>query len=328
MSDERETFAERRPDGAHDGEIVDELAARSRAALATLGDPDHGPDFWSRLDRTFADEPQLRLTPRAAIRPITQPPLAPGERPGGSIGRSSHSRRRRWRRIAFWTVVTVVVVLAVVSALDDRADTRTGGPAGDSPAQASAGEGPVDDGTDAVRPPEPGSVRIEPDVPLEPSGVGPLQVGMTLRDVGATGVGTSVNRSTFEGSGGTCFDVKVHGSGDLTLRFRSPDPAVGVDDPMDGELAAVGIRTAHGADQPTTERAVADTGIQLGTPEADVLRAYAGNLIDTPNPYDGGHVYVAPVGDGTGIAFGTDGSVVTSIVVGLQEVIPSVLGCT
>ena len=37
-------------------------------ALRELAPPEHTPSFWDDLDRRLADEPQLRLAPRAAIR--------------------------------------------------------------------------------------------------------------------------------------------------------------------------------------------------------------------------------------------------------------------
>src|SRR5918998_297783 len=43
-------------------------------ALRELAPPRHGRTFWTDLDARLADEPQLRLSPRSAIRPITQPP--------------------------------------------------------------------------------------------------------------------------------------------------------------------------------------------------------------------------------------------------------------
>ena len=88
------------------------------------------------------------------------------------------------------------------------------------------------------------------------------------------------------------------------LRFRSPVPGEGLDDPADGVLAAVGIDSGL----PTTR--TSDRGIGLGAPQDQVLATYAGNLEDHSHPYTpGGHVFIAPVGQETGlaIAYLTDG---------------------
>ncbi|MFP3901089.1 MAG: hypothetical protein ACLFXM_09545 [Acidimicrobiia bacterium] len=312
----------------------DDLAARSATALAALAAPDHAPGFWDDLDRTFADEPQLRLAPRSAIRPITQPPPVIDDRTvvEGAGPLPGPTPRRRRRRTVLWVVVVAVIGLAAAGAIQGAGGgTETDGGGGASAAEdgpptatgptapeAASGEAEEPEGTEG---------EVDPHDQLEPSGVDPLRVGIPLGELRNGGVGITIDERTLEGSGYTCFDATVHGAPDLRLRFRSPDPDVPMDDPAAGRLVAVDVeadRLAGGA----TERPVADTDVKLGTSEQAVLMLYAGELQETPHPFEPrGHVYVAPVGDGTGVAFGTDGEVVTSIAVGLEEVIRVLDGC-
>lgn len=311
----------------------DDLAARSATALAALTAPDHAPGFWDDLDRTFADEPQLRLAPRSAIRPITQPPPVIDDRTvlesGGPLPGPAPKRRRR--RTLLWVVVLVVIGLGVAGAVQGTG----GGTETDGRGEASAAQDGPPAATQPTAPGEPEETeepegtegQVDPHDQLEPSGIDPLQVGVPLGELQAGGVGITVDQRTLEASGYTCFDATVHGSPDLRLRFRSPEPDVPIDDPADGWLVAVDIEADRLAGGPT-DRLVADTEVKLGTSEQAVLMLYAGDLRETPHPLvPSGHVYVAPVGDGTGVAFGTDGEVVTSIAVGLEEVIRVLDGC-
>lgn len=306
-----------------------DLALRSTAVLRALGAPDHADGFWDDLDRTFADEPQLRLTPRSAIRPITQPPLVTDDRTvvGDVAIRRANGGRRRRGRLLVWVVALVLTALVIAGALQRAdSDTETGAGASGDPAEdvtRPAGEDPPVTGSNGPPETTDSPAAVPSDAELEPSGIGPLRVGASLRDLEADDLGISVDQLTFDGSGGTCFDAAVHGSPDLVLRFRSPDPDVGVDDPLNAVLVAMGIDG-----QAPTDRAVAGTGVALGTPAEEVRSAYAGNLIDAPHPYvPGGHVYLVSVGDGTGVAFGTDARVVTSIAVGVQDVVQHIDGC-
>ncbi|MGH9260007.1 MAG: hypothetical protein ACRD08_08945, partial [Acidimicrobiales bacterium] len=59
-----------------------------------------------------------------------------------------------------------------------------------------------------------------------------------------------------------------------------------------------------------------------------VLAAYAGNLDERPHPFvSGGRLYRADNGDGTGIAFLTDGQAVIGIAVGEMDTIRFVNQC-
>jgi hypothetical protein len=295
-------------------------------ALRELAPPEHTPSFWDDLDRRLADEPQLRLAPRAAIRPITQPPPVIDDRKLAEHLAGPRPRQGRIRPLRFlvWAVaigVTALLIAAVLYEPDDETQTRGGA---DS-TTTSAPEG-TDQSTTTTAPPTttaPGT--IDAAAPLTPDGVGPLRINTPFRDLQAAGVALTVDQATFEGSGGYCYDARITGALDLVLRFRSPVAGEGVGDPADGVLAAVGIDS----DLPTTR--TSDSGIGLGAPQDQVLATYAGNLEDHSHPYiPGGHVLIAPAAPETGlaIAFLTDGATVNQITVGAHDIVRYVDGCS
>jgi hypothetical protein len=295
-------------------------------ALRELAPPEHTPSFWDELDRRLADEPQLRLAPRAAIRPITQPPPVIDDRKLAEHLAGPRPRQGRIRPLRFlvWAVaigVTALLIAAVLYEPDDETQTRGGA---DS-TTTSAPEG-TDQSTTTTAPPTttaPGT--IDAAAPLTPDGVGPLRINTPFRDLQAAGVALTVDQATFEGSGGYCYDARITGALDLVLRFRSPVAGEGVGDPADGVLAAVGIDS----DLPTTR--TSDSGIGLGAPQDQVLATYAGNLEDHSHPYiPGGHVLIAPAAPETGlaIAFLTDGATVNQITVGAHDIVRYVDGCS
>jgi hypothetical protein len=295
-------------------------------ALRELAPPEHTPSFWDDLDRRLADEPQLRLSPRAAIRPITQPPPVIDDRKLAEHLAGPRPRQGRIRPLRFlvWAVaigVTALLIAAVLYEPDDETQTRGGA---DS-TTTSAPEG-TDQSTTTTAPPTttaPGT--IDAAAPLTPDGVGPLRINTPFRDLQAAGVALTVDQATFEGSGGYCYDARITGALDLVLRFRSPVAGEGVGDPADGVLAAVGIDS----DLPTTR--TSDSGIGLGAPQDQVLATYAGNLEDHSHPYiPGGHVLIAPAAPETGlaIAFLTDGATVNQITVGAHDIVRYVDGCS
>jgi hypothetical protein len=296
-------------------------------ALRELAPPEHTPSFWDDLDRRLADEPQLRLAPRAAIRPITQPPPVIDDRKLAEHLAGPRPRAGRMRPLRFlaWGAAIGVTALLIAAALyepddetrvDDAADTAT------TSAPEATGQS-----TTTTAPPTtttaPGA--IDASAPLAPDGVGPLRINTSFRDLQAAGVALTVDQATFEGSGGYCYDARVTGALDLLLRFRSPVPDEGVADPADGVLAAVGIDSGL----PTTR--TTDSGIGLGAPQDQVLSTYAGNLEDHSHPYiPGGHVLIAPSAAETGlaIAYLTDGFTVNQITVGAYDIIRYVDGCS
>jgi hypothetical protein len=310
---------------AGDGAVVNPAAVA--VALRKLVPPEHGPAFWDDLDRRLADEPQLRLAPRAAIRPITQPPPVIDDRKlAEHLAEPRPRRRRSPARLAAWALAIVLSALLIAAALQDPDDEPTTG--GTDTATTSENRAPTSGG-DTTAPQAPSSTAppggIDPGAALAPDGVGPLEIDTPLRDLQAAGVAITVDQTTFDASGGACFDAKVTGALDLVLRFRSPEPGEGVADPADAHLAAIGIDSAL----PTTR--TSNTAIGLGAPQDQVLGTYGGNLTDNSHPYvPGGHIYVASVGNGTGlgIAYLTDGATVTGITAGAEDVIRYVDGCS
>jgi hypothetical protein len=296
-------------------------------ALRQLAPPEHTPSFWDDLDRRLADEPQLRLAPRAAIRPITQPPPVIDDRKLAEHLAGPRPRQGRIRPLRFlvWAAAIGVTALLIAAALYEPDDETQARGSADS-TTTSAPEG-TDQSTTTTAPPTtttaPGA--IDAAAPLAPDGVGPLRINTSFRDLQAAGVALTVDQPTFEGSGGYCYDARVTGALDLVLRFRSPVAGEGVADPADGVLAAVGIDS----DLPTTR--TSDSGIGLGAPQDQVLATYAGNLEDHSHPYiPGGHVLIAPAASETGmaVAFLTDGATVNQITVGAHDIVRYVDGCS
>ena len=71
-----------------------------------------------------------------------------------------------------------------------------------------------------------------------------------------------------------------------------------------------------------------DSGIGLGAPQDQVLAAYAGNLDDRPHPFvSAGHIFRSDAGNGTGIAFLTDGTAVIGVTVGEMDAIRFINEC-
>jgi hypothetical protein len=317
-------------DGAGDG-------APLATALRDLGPPRHGNDFWSGLDRRLADEPQLRLAPRSAIRPITQPPPVIDDRnlveglKGGAV-----PPPRRWsgRKIlaAAAAVLVGLLILAAVQrgdgdpvAIQDEPTDTTADPAaddaagdddadaGDDDAEASTTEAPT-----TTAPPD----RVEDDAPLAPAGVGPLDVGRTMADLQAAGLVIQPDQAEFSTSGGSCYSARVAGALDLRLRFRAPDEVYGVEDPAQGVLTAVTIEQGL----PTVR--TSDIGIALGESALRVIDVYGEGLDERSHPHvPGGQILRVDNGDGTGIAYLTDGTSVIGITVGEYDVIRFIYEC-
>jgi hypothetical protein len=296
-------------------------------ALRELAPPEHTPTFWDELDRRLADEPQLRLAPRAAIRPITQPPPVIDDRKLAEhlAGPRPRAGRIRPLRVLAWGLAIGVTALLIAAALyepDDETQTSDAADGATTTAPAATGQS-----TTTTAPPTtttaPGT--IDSSATLAPDGVGPLRINASFRDLQAAGVTLTVDQATFEGSGGYCYDARVTGALDLLLRFRSPVAGEGVGDPADGVLVAVGIDSGL----PTTR--TSDGGIGLGAPQDQVIATYAGRLEDHSHPYiPGGHVFIAPAAPETGlaIAYLTDGATVNQITVGAHDVVRYVDGCS
>jgi len=317
-----------------------------RAALATLPVPEPGPSFWADLDAALADQQPLAIASRPAIRPITEPPplsqpklsdylestnvsgervrrsrddspgsdLArpPGRTPDFGLGGGSGRGRKVLAAIVL-IVLGLLVAGTIMGDGDDEPATSTGDGAGNDD-QATTTAPPVD-AAPTTPPVVPG---LEPEARLTASGIGPLQVGLTLGEINAAGVTTNVDQPTFDASAGACFDARPAGAADLTLRIHGPEPGVGVADPGQGVLGAVSISDVDGSLRVTT------TEVGLGATEELVRDAHAGALEVSDNPSrPGGHVYLARSADDPdlGIAYATDGRQVTEISVGEVELI-------
>lgn len=309
------------PDGAVAGPGQ---ANRVTVALRELAPPEHMPSFWDDLDRRLADEPQLRLAPRAAIRPITQPPPVIDDRKLAEHLDGPRPRARGMRPLRFlaWGLAIGVTALLIAAALYQPDDETRARDAADTATTAPRATGQATTTT-----PSPTTTTapgvVDPAARLAPEGVGPLRINTSFRDLQAAGVALTVDQATFEGSGGYCYDARVTGALDLLLRFRSPLPDEGVADPADGVLVAVGIDSGL----PTTR--TSNTGIGLGAPQDQVLRTYGGNLEDHSHPYTpGGHVFIATAKTGLAIAYMTDGVTVDQISVGAPDVVRYIDGCS
>ena len=154
-------------------------------ALRDLAPPRHGRTFWSDLDARLADEPQLRLAPRSAIRPITQPPPGhrrpqPGRQPEGATAdrpraarRAAPSWRWPWPCWCSSSALRPCRTRTTTSTTTDTSETTDGRtPTSDEADRARAETAPP------VTPP-PGAV--DPAPPLDPGRGGPP------RDRGADG---------------------------------------------------------------------------------------------------------------------------------------------
>ncbi len=298
-------------------------------ALRRLRAPDHGSSFWSDLDSRLADEPQLRLAPRAAIRPITQPPpviedshlaqaLAGGTTDGAPPRRSS----RRLLTVLVVALATLLVLAFIFREPDDELATQRDA---DASSDSSGQPATSDDATTTTQPTTtvpPGT--IDPTAPMDPAGVGPLHIGASFGDLQAQGFQMQADQAMFRGSGGTCFVARVTGALDLRLRFRNADGTRRANDPVEGVLAAISIDTSL-----PTNRLSNGTGIGLGSPQDQVVAAYGDSLDERRHPFaPQGKLYRADAGNGLGIAFETDGVSVIGMSVGEMDVIRFVNQCS
>ena len=306
-----------------------------RTALATLPVPDPEPGFWAGLDVSLAEQKPLAIMARPAIRPISEPPPLSQPKPGDSSAdtelrlkpRSSSRDARdfrvdgsgRWKLVA--AIVGLVVLLLVVGS--SLADDGTAPPETTTTTSTLPGEVT----TQPARNTTPSTVQIRglgPTTTMTPAGVGPVLIGSRLADLDSQSIERTVDQATFDGSGGTCFDVHLPAMLDLTLRYRSPNPAQGVGDPAEAVLASVSVSRDAGSQRGT------EVAMGLLAPEEAVRDAHAGNLDVIDDPYlPGGEIYLVPASDGSGngLAYVTDGSVITEIHVGALDVISSRQPC-
>lgn len=302
-----------------------------RAALVSLAPPDPSERFWDRLGGVLGAQDQLDIVTRPAVRAITEPPpisqptldddprhglaaYRPSSvvRPDGIQGRVGDADEARRRRLAVLVIAAAALVVLIGGSI-------LGG--GDSPAPPAANtsapnpDAAVQAGQTTVPPVAvPG---LDGTTPLTPAGVGPVAAGMTLGQLEELGAAFNIDQSTFDASGGTCFDVTLPGASDLTLRFRSPESLVPVSDPREGILASVNIEAGVGSARLT------DVGIGLGTAEEQLRAAHDDLQVSDSPSQPGGYVFLHRADDGSGmaIAYVTNGAHVTEISVGEVEVV-------
>lgn len=304
-------------------------ASPTTVALRRLRPPEHGASFWSDLDARLADEPQLRLAPRAAIRPITQPPPVIDDRllakslAGGTTDGAPPRRSSRRLVTALAAALATLLVLAFVLQ-DPEEDAATGSDAAtdsSSDQPATSDEAATTTTTLPTTTVPPGS--IDPSETMDPQGVGALRIGATMGELQAAGFQIQPDQAMYRGSGGTCFDGRATGALDLRLRFRNADGTRRANDPSEGVLAAISIAAAL-----PTHRVSNGTGIGLGSPQDQVFAAYGQNLDERRHPFaPQGKIYRADAGNGLGIAFETDGAAVIGMSVGQMDVIRFVNQC-
>ncbi len=334
MSKPKHTPAHARPDDADDDADGggDSGVGPARTPLATalreLAPPRHGPEFWGDLDRRLADEPQLRLAPRSAIRPITQPPPVIDDQKmarslkGTDIPSPPGPSSRRTLLLVGLAIVVVLVVIAALQSPDDETartdDPQTESTDGRTPTSEEAAA-PVETAPPATPPPG----TIDPAAPLAPAGVGPLVVGASFADLQAAGMTIQHDDATFRGSGGQL----LRGPGGRRPR---PPPAVPCPRrPEPGRRAVARrahrrvdrVRAAHVAH----ERHAASVSVRprtrcwRRTPATSTIARTRSCRRDTSS---------GPTrGNGTGIAFLTDGTTVIGISVGEMDAIRFINEC-
>ncbi len=315
------------PDPAATGAEPADGSARVAVALRRLRPPEHGASFWADLDARLADEPQLRLAPRAAIRPITQPPPVIDDRNlASSLAGVEAPTGPPRRRSVLWLVgagVAALIVVAAVLGPDNNGADNAGTGDGSTTVTSADAAAP----TESTAPPAAPSTAlppgaIDPNAPLDPGGVGPLRVGMTLGQLQAAGFPVQADQTTFRGSGGTCYDGRLPGALELRLRFRNPDGQRRAQEPTDGVLAAISVD----ADLPTSRPS--NSGVSLGVAQEQVVAMYPGLLDERNHPFvPGGRIFRVDAGDGTGLAYLTDGHVVIGMAAGYMDVIKLVHDC-
>jgi len=251
----------------------------------------------------------------SAPAPASTPPKGPDTPLRGRFGDANGSNTRT---AVILLAVAVLAVLAAGNFLGNRRDDPSGAEETTNTTAAPSTTATTARPTTTV-PSVPG---LAADARLTPNGLGPLLIGASLRDLTAAGVKANVDQATFVTSGGACYDAKVPGAPDLTLRFRSPDDDTGVTDPQDGQLASIGITAAPGSPR------VTEPGVRLGATEDDVRNAHRGNVEVTGHPVNpGGHLMISYAQDGKAVAYGTDGRTVTEIAVGYAGTISQRQGC-
>lgn len=290
-------------DGAPDPEVAD--------ALRSLTPPPHGFGFWADVeDRLSARPPSgtVRLAPQAPPPPL--PPLAE------VVPLAEPSRRPFPRWPALVAAAMVVVLGAAVLARTTGTDVQT-----TSAATSLPGETTTLPATTAVTtvttvttaPPVTAPVTTpKPTVPpstapptttrspytVTPDGVGPLRIGMTVKETTATGaMGPPADPLDH---GGQCLTASPAGSTYTIDDFGALF--------LDGRLARLYV---------SGDRMRTPEGVGKGSASSK-LKAIAGTRTESPHPYGSG-TNVDIMRGNLGYQFTVDGGKVTEWSVGTKE---------
>jgi hypothetical protein len=166
---------------------------------------------------------------------------------------------------------------------------------------------------------------LNQDTPITLRGIGPVEVGMTVRQAEeAAGIPLIVD--SFADFGGLCYFARPEGLDDHVYFLILAPGDKPVTDPQDGIVSAVS--SAVGMASP----AETDAGIGIGSTEAEVYEAYPGIVQTESHYYDPkGHyltvVPTKPADQAYRIRFSTDGNQVVVIDAGLERATSLREGC-
>ncbi|MGH8910202.1 MAG: hypothetical protein ACRD0K_27830 [Egibacteraceae bacterium] len=166
---------------------------------------------------------------------------------------------------------------------------------------------------------------LDQDTPITLRGIGPVAVGMTVREAEeAAGIPLIVD--SFEDFGRACYFARPEGLDDHVYFLILAPGEEPVADPRDGIVSAVG--SAVGMASP----AQTDSSVGIGSTEAEVYAAYSGQVQTQPHRYDPKGRYLTfvpsgPADQANRIRFSTDGTEVVGIDAGLERATSLVEGC-
>jgi hypothetical protein len=169
------------------------------------------------------------------------------------------------------------------------------------------------------------SLPLDQDTPITLHGIGPVMVGMTVREA-EKAAGIPLIIDSFADFGGVCYFARPEGLDDHVYFLILAPGDQPVTDPRDGIVAAVS--SAVGMASP----AQTDAGIGIGSTEAEVYEAYPDLVQTEPHHYDPkGHyltvVPTKPADQDNRIRFSTDGNQVVVIDAGLERATSLREGC-
>lgn len=308
MSDQNTEPTDR--EGGPDPEVV--------ATLRSMTPPPHGFGFWADVeDRLSAQAPSgtVRLAPQP---PPPLPPLAEVV----PLAEPPRSRFPRWPALVAAAIVVVLgaAVLARTSSTDVQTTTAASSLPPETtislptttvaPATTVTTTPPVTAPVTTPKPTVPPSTAppstISSPYAVRPDGVGPLRIGMTVKETAATGaMGPPEDPLDY---GGQCMTASPAGSTYTIDDFGALF--------LDGRLARLYV----GGDRMRTPE-----GVGKGSASSK-LKAIAGTRTESPHPYGGG-TNVDIMRGNVGYQFTVDGGKVTEWSVGTKEGLSLPEGC-